>query len=85
MGKIKDLCNVKENSTNYPNISSVSPDNDISGKFLVKFKHSNNFFLNDPLPATIEPYKSRLFIQWENGCWCVTEASNVDIYELKHI
>ena len=81
--KVNELCGIKEKPANPPNRSSISPNNQMIGKFLVKFKNPESFFLNDPLPATIEPYKNRLYIQWDNFRQCVIDASKVDVYELE--
>lgn len=52
-------------------------------KFLVNFKRSGYYEgdeNNDPLPATLSPYKSRFYIIWDNGNTSVMDKQYLNIY-----
>lgn len=81
--KVNELCGIKEEEVDYSKLILLPISNEVSGKFLTNFKESNNYYLNDPLPAVIKPYNNRLDIQWENGHSCVIDASYINIYKEK--
>lgn len=81
--KVNELCGIKEEETDYSQLILLPISNNTSGRFLANFKKSEGFFLNDPRPAKIKPYKGRLDIRWDNGWDCITDASHINIYKEK--
>lgn len=56
----------------FKKLKFVTNSNNISGRFLVNFKKAEKNIYgvsmpNDLMPATVEPYKNRLYIKWDNG------------------
>jgi len=78
--KVNKLCGI-DDAPDYSQLTLLIISNETSGRFLTKFKKDSRYFLNDPLPAKIKPYKGILYIQWDNGRSCVIDASHINIYK----
>ena len=79
---VNKLCRDILEVYDWSHLQKINATNNTSGKYRVNFKEPEDFFGNDPLPATVTPYKGRLNIYWENGWDCLIDVSHVNIYEL---
>jgi hypothetical protein len=85
--KINQLCGINE-EVDKSKLKRVPYNEVTNGRYLICFVNGDNFFLNDPLPATLTFKKeerskqdSLVNVEWENGKYCTTKLSKLELYE----
>lgn len=84
--KVNALCGIKDKKQDYSMLRRIVTNNDLSGTYLVNFRRPEGFFGNDPLPATIKPYRGKyegLEVSWLNGFTSCGDHTMLNVFELK--
>jgi hypothetical protein len=60
----------------------VTSSDDLTDRCFVNFKSQHSQIPNDLLPATVTPYKDKLFIQWDNGFSAVSDFNDCNFINI---
>ena len=83
--RVNSLCGIKGANKDYSMLERIADHNSLNGSFLVNFKKPEGFFGNDPLPATVRPYRGKLLVKWSNGWEAQCDCTAFNVFKLKEV